>query len=253
MQLLALTASETCNFCLSTPRAPSGVLQHHRGETASAPHAMESLRTHEDVNSPALPLKVLAFIATGTTLLAAAVGLHTTAVLLPPPPPPRFLLERNLSQTAILLRHGEKEGGGDDLSPRGYARAACLAKRLGAAGIGHLFAYTDHHSRRSVETITPLSQAIGVPIDTSIGRDDVAALAKRIASLPPASTVLVCWEHKVPSTSCVPSPNPHYLSTEPVSVLTRCLRRSRRPSACGKPPSTHPRSLMLCGRSAEVR
>ena len=38
---------------------------------------------------------------------------------------------------------------------------------FGAAGIGHLFAYTDHHSRRSVETITPLSQAIGVPIDTS--------------------------------------------------------------------------------------
>ena len=48
-----------------------------------------------------------------------------------------------------------------------------------------------------METITPLSKAIGVKIDTSIGRDDVTALAKSVAALPSDATVLICWEHDV--------------------------------------------------------
>ena len=104
-----------------------------------------------------------------------------------------------LSQTVVLIRHGEKEGGGDDLNPRGYQRAACLAApdRLGGAGLTHLFAYTDKASRRSVETITPLANATGLSIDTRFGRDDVRALAAALRALPADAKLLVCWEHKV--------------------------------------------------------
>ena len=100
-----------------------------------------------------------------------------------------------LTQTVILIRHGEKEG--DDLSPRGEQRARCLAQHFAGAGITHLYAYTDHPSKRSVETITPLAKQLGLPIDTREGRDDVSALVGDIASLPSSAVVLVCWEHKV--------------------------------------------------------
>lgn len=55
-----------------------------------------------------------------------------------------------LPQTVLLIRHGEKPAHGDDLSKRGEERAACLAVRYGTSNISHLFAYTDHPSRRSV-------------------------------------------------------------------------------------------------------
>ena len=60
----------------------------------------------------------------------------------------------NLSQTVILIRHGEKDGG-DDLDARGYTRAYCLSSRFAAAT--HLYAYTDKDTRRPVETLTPLA------------------------------------------------------------------------------------------------
>eukprot|EP00467_Chlorarachnion_reptans_P026162 CAMPEP_0114512528 /NCGR_PEP_ID=MMETSP0109-20121206/15030_1 /TAXON_ID=29199 /ORGANISM="Chlorarachnion reptans, Strain CCCM449" /LENGTH=171 /DNA_ID=CAMNT_0001692231 /DNA_START=36 /DNA_END=551 /DNA_ORIENTATION=+ len=101
-----------------------------------------------------------------------------------------------LKQKAILIRHGEKDSG-DDLSPRGYQRADCLVNHFADYGITHLFAFDDKHTRRPVETITPLSKALGLPIDTSIGRDDVKGLRKAIENLPSNAIVLVCWEHKV--------------------------------------------------------
>ena len=65
-----------------------------------------------------------------------------------------------IDQTIILIRHGEKEG--DDLSPRGEQRANCLADHFANAGVTALYAYTDKSSRRSTETLTPLSAAIQV-------------------------------------------------------------------------------------------
>jgi len=103
-----------------------------------------------------------------------------------------------LSQTVLLIRHGEKSDG-DDLSPRGYQRANCLGQRsrLGGVGLTHLFAYTDKASRRSVETLQPLADATGLSIDTRFGRDDVDGLAGALADLPRDAIALVCWEHKV--------------------------------------------------------
>lgn len=101
-----------------------------------------------------------------------------------------------IKQTVILIRHGEKDGG-DDLSSRGYERADCLATHFSGSDISHLYAYTDHPSKRSVETLTPLSKEIGLSINTSIGRDDVSKLVKNIGKLSDDAIVLVCWEHKV--------------------------------------------------------
>ena len=48
-----------------------------------------------------------------------------------------------------------------------------------------------------METLTPLSAAIGVPINTTYARDDVDGLAAGLASLPATSVAVVCWEHDV--------------------------------------------------------
>jgi hypothetical protein len=104
---------------------------------------------------------------------------------------------------------------GDDLSKRGEERAKCLATHFKSTGITNLYAYTDHpsqrsgpslhrtipaqytsHYGRSVETLTPLSEALHVKIDTKTDRDDTKALAKRISELPTDSVALVCWEHQ---------------------------------------------------------
>ena len=97
-------------------------------------------------------------------------------------------------QRVILIRHGEKDGG-DDLSARGRERALCLVRHFAGWNITHLFAYTDHPSKRSVETILPLSKSLNVPIDTRAGRDDTDDLVDNISALDENATALVCWEH----------------------------------------------------------
>ena len=107
-------------------------------------------------------------------------------------------VETSLSRKVILIRHGEKPASGNNLSKRGYQRAACLAKHFvpPAYNVTHMYAYTDKSSQRSSETLTPLSKALGVPIDTSVGRDDTNGLVSSISKLVGDGIALVCWEHK---------------------------------------------------------
>lgn len=100
----------------------------------------------------------------------------------------------NYPQRVVLIRHGEKNGG-DDLSPRGYQRAKCLADHFAGYNISHLFAYADHPSRRSTETLLPLAEALNLPIDTRAGRDDTDKLIDHISDLNDTATAIVCWEH----------------------------------------------------------
>jgi hypothetical protein len=101
-----------------------------------------------------------------------------------------------LPQLARLIRHAEKDKK-DDLSPRGRQRATCLAQRYRNTGITHLFAYDDKPSRRPVETITPLANALGLDIDVRYKRDEVKELVAAIGALDADAVVLVCWEHTV--------------------------------------------------------
>ena len=126
------------------------------------------------------------FLASAVLLLASVTTTTATA----------FSATSEIAQTVILIRHGEKDDG-NDLDARGSKRARCLASHFASYGITHLYAYADKKSQRSTETLQPLSEAIGISIDTKWKRDDVSGLVSGIASLPSNAIALVCWEHTV--------------------------------------------------------
>ena len=95
--------------------------------------------------------------------------------------------------TILLIRHAEKLTDGEsDLSPVGFERAKVIPKLFGGVGAAppHNFPKPDflfatHVSKRSnrpVETITPLSESMGMPISHEIDDKDFATLAKELLS-----------------------------------------------------------------------
>jgi hypothetical protein len=109
--------------------------------------------------------------------------------------------------TILLVRHAEKlTDGREDLSPVGFERAKLIPQLFGGPGAAaphnlprpdFLFAtHVSKHSNRPVETITPLSQALGEPISSQIDDKDYATLAKELLSGKYAGkVVLVAWHH----------------------------------------------------------
>ena len=109
--------------------------------------------------------------------------------------------------TVLLVRHAEKLTDGEsDLSPVGFERAKVIPKLFGGVGAiaPHnlpkpvcLFAtHVSKKSNRPVETITPLSQALGLPISAEIADKDFATLAAELLSGKYAGkVVLVAWHH----------------------------------------------------------
>jgi phosphohistidine phosphatase SixA len=108
-----------------------------------------------------------------------------------------------MSQRVILImRHAEKSGDplDPDLTSAGRARAEALAdyipKTFGAPAF--LFASAvSKHSRRPIETLTPLAARCKLTIDDSYADQDYGALAQHLRKsddLDQALTV-VCWHH----------------------------------------------------------
>jgi len=108
--------------------------------------------------------------------------------------------------TILLIRHAEKPASGSDLAPAGFERAKLIPKLFGGvdAAAPHnlprpdfLFAtHVSKSSNRPVETITPLSHALGEPISHEIADKDFAALATELLSGKYAGkVVLVAWHH----------------------------------------------------------
>ncbi len=102
----------------------------------------------------------------------------------------------------LVMRHAEKpQGAGDpNLSPAGEARAAALATYVPATfGVPDFIiaAATSADSARPVETVTPLSQQVGVPIDDKIADKDYAKLASDLLEKDKYAgrRVVVCWHH----------------------------------------------------------
>ena len=102
----------------------------------------------------------------------------------------------------LLMRHAEKPDDPRDphLSDAGKARAEELAgyvpKDLGVPDF--LCASSpSKHSVRPIETITPLKNKIGVPIDSSIADQDCPVLAQELLTDPKydGKLVLICWHH----------------------------------------------------------
>ena len=113
------------------------------------------------------------------------------------------------SQTIILLRHGEKPALGlGQLNCQGLNRAlrlpAVIAQQFGKPDV--IFAPDPAVSKpdngqpynyvRPLATIEPTAIAFGLPVDASIGVNDIDALRNRLdAPALHAARVLVAWEH----------------------------------------------------------
>src|ERR1700722_8682433 len=85
--------------------------------------------------------------------------------------------------TILLIRHAEKlTDGRIDLSPVGFERAKVLPQLFGGAAAPHNlprpdFLFATHQSAKSnrpAETITPLSQALGLAISSELADKDFA-------------------------------------------------------------------------------
>jgi hypothetical protein len=110
-------------------------------------------------------------------------------------------------KTILLIRHAEKlTDGQTHLSPAGFERAKVIASLFGGESAppphnlpkpDYLFAtHASKKSNRPVETISPLSEALKLPISADINDDDYASLAKLLLSGKYAGkVVLVAWHH----------------------------------------------------------
>lgn len=122
-------------------------------------------------------------------------------------------------QTVMFIRHGEKPG--DDgpphgidhdgerdphaLSVRGWTRAGALAShftRLPNPSQPQLVvpqriiatkASADYHSKRELNTATPLARRLGIAVDTSFAHDEAAQLSMSV--LQDARPALIVWHH----------------------------------------------------------
>lgn len=127
-------------------------------------------------------------------VLVGAIGVAQPPAMLEPP------------KTLLLIRHAEKPASGMDLSPAGFERAKVIPQLFGGdrGAAPHnlprpdfLFAtHVSKNSNRPVETITPLSAALGLPISHEIDDKDFATLAKELLGGKYAGkVVLVAWHH----------------------------------------------------------
>jgi broad specificity phosphatase PhoE len=149
-------------------------------------------------------------VGTGCAALAACTDhRHPSATAVPlsvessaaPVAQTLYLISHAEKPTGDSKPHGSNDRGEPDkhsLTPLGWARARALVGLFssGQRGIAvpqHLFASRRDGSRRPLETITPLAEKLGLPVDSTIAADDVAAAAEAITRTP--GTTLMAWEH----------------------------------------------------------
>jgi hypothetical protein len=103
----------------------------------------------------------------------------------------------------LIIRHAEKPESGRDLSPEGVKRADAYVgyfKNFQADSkplkLDYIFAAADSKgSRRPRLTVTPLSRALKLPVDTRFKDKDFQSLADDIRSTPHGKNILICWHH----------------------------------------------------------
>ena len=126
-----------------------------------------------------------------------------------------------MPNVTLLIRHAEKPIGGgppfgvtdtgaadpESLTPRGWQRAGALVRWFGGQGgpaisglpvPTHLFASRiapGSSSRRPQQTLQPLAESLGLVVDATIRKPDIARLAAAILAID--GVVLVSWEHRL--------------------------------------------------------
>ena len=100
------------------------------------------------------------------------------------------------------MRHAEKplDPRNANLSDAGKARADALARYISkdVATPDFLFASAaSKHSVRPIQTLTPLSETLGLPINTGIADQDYPVLSGELLGEPKfaGKIVLICWHH----------------------------------------------------------
>jgi hypothetical protein len=164
-------------------------------------------------NSRSIAVTLLALVA--MVLSNLLVGCGTTSVLGPRAEP----IQNRIAPTTLvmIIRHGEKpdgsasgvdaNGNADDssLTRTGWNRAQRLvdlfdpaqgSPRTGVARPTAIFAAGANgngEGKRTRETVTPLADELGIPIDTTFGKGEEGALVKRVISWP--GPTLISWQH----------------------------------------------------------
>jgi hypothetical protein len=106
-----------------------------------------------------------------------------------------------------MIRHGEKPAQGNELNDQGWQRANALVGLFTTdpdlltygtpAAIYAMAQKGTTGSIRPIQTVTPLAQKLGLPIQHPFLRDETDQLAAEILGDPAydGKMVLVCWEH----------------------------------------------------------
>ena len=135
--------------------------------------------------------------------------------------------------TILLMRHAEKSDDPLDpnLSPAGLARADRLATYIpdtfGRPDI--LFAAANSkHSHRPHQTLKPLAERLGLPINMEFADQDYGALAHTIHHTPQYEglRIVICWHHgNIPSLADALGAEPGaYPNPWPASVFNLILQ-----------------------------
>lgn len=102
----------------------------------------------------------------------------------------------------ILIRHGEEPLGdeGRELSEVGWARANGLPQLFANEGITRLIALKPHKKKgsiRSIQTLQPISQSLGLEVAQPYTRDEVPDLVQMLSdsSEYDGQIVLIAWQH----------------------------------------------------------
>ncbi|AZQ74498.1 MULTISPECIES: hypothetical protein [Streptomyces] len=166
--------------------------------------------------------RALTVLAGAALLPVTGCGNDSSPQAAPSEPPPAA--RSGPDATILIIRHGEKPRGSTrgmdehgepdkkSLTQRGWERARALPKLFapataasgagasGQAGLPRpstIFAAADYGpnagSRRMRQTVTPLSEELRLPVNTSFSETEEAKLAT--AALMSPSPVLICWEH----------------------------------------------------------
>jgi phosphohistidine phosphatase SixA len=128
----------------------------------------------------------------------------------------------------LLMRHAEKTGDPDDihLSDAGMMRARRLARYIpdNFGKPDFIFAAArSKHSMRSIETVQPLANALGLEVQDDIEDKDFEELVSELFSNSEylAKTILICWHHgKLPEIAALlGAPDRSYLDPWPENVF----------------------------------
>ena len=172
---------------------------------------------------PAILPTVVALIGLALSVVLAGCGTAPTPGANPggaaadTRPQPERTSGAAAADLVMIIRHGEKPDGShpgvdanghpDDssLTATGWNRAQHLvnlldpaqgAPRAGLARPSAIYAAAANSNgdgTRTRETVGPLADALGIPVNTSFGKGDEQALIEHVIAQP--GTALICWQH----------------------------------------------------------